>query len=96
MFLTPEDIRGMQANDTGGPMEDWFYHTEKVNDDPRHPDGDPGPYIEAMLRHIESRAGIEEPVTARSSRTGPSKILDGHHRAMIAMDTNRLVPVHWV
>lgn len=77
-------------------------------DDYRHINaGGATKYIANLERDVNSEGGIKTPArvhlgdhprTPRSQRVDrtDATLTDGNHRAVVAMETNRLVPVHYV
>lgn len=95
MFLAPHEIERMESGDTAGPLWRWRSDVRDV-DDPRHEDSDGSPdrYLRQMTRVVEKQGGIAKPVHARLAGD-EAIVVDGHHRSVVAMDTNRMVPVLW-
>jgi hypothetical protein len=99
MFMTGSELGELASGDLGGtPVKEW--HAEIAmrrihgsHHDDRHQRGIEG-HLDPMRKAVEKQGGIETPVHVwHDNKWGESWLVDGHHRAQIAMDTNRLVPV---
>lgn len=96
MFLAPHEIAQMRSHDTMGFLGDWREDTKDMLD-PRHDEetGDASEYMNKMRSQIESQGGITKPVHAIRGDGRQPLLIDGHHRAVTGMETNRMVPVLW-
>ena len=102
MFATPAELGEMASGDLGGtPVKNWYSEVAMRNihgedDDLRHfeSDGVQG-YLDRMSGKIDDQGGITKPAHAWIDHSGQPWLLDGHHRAQVAMDSGRLVPMEW-
>lgn len=100
MFATPQELGEMASGDLGGsPVKNWYSETlmrgiHGEDDDERHEGGVSG-YLDEMSDKVAEQGGISKPVHVWLDHAGSPWLLDGHHRAQVAMDSNRLVPVDW-
>jgi hypothetical protein len=99
MFMTPQEVGSLESGDWPGEsvagsrdrMEakrhpvDW--HTSE------HAFGGPAKYLAHLTDSINQSEGIVSPIRVRHNPYMPPRLQDGHHRAVVAMETNRLVPV---
>lgn len=104
MFLAPHEISAMNSNDYKGSTMSEV--PEQMRQDAalqktsgyayREHDGqeyfDAHKYLGNMEKHISNHGGIEEPIHADAES---NSIVDGHHRSVVGMRSNRLVPVQW-
>ena len=98
MFMTPHEIGSLESGDFGGPVSESRKHIEAVkNKGDWHTSetafGGPKPYLEHLKASISESEGVMAPVKVRHNPYMPARLTDGHHRAVVAMETNRLVPV---
>lgn len=98
MFMTPHEIGGMMSADFPGHMRDvpeqmrgtYAHEAEKVSRQGHVP----GPSkLDRISEQIHSEGGIHTPVKVTHLPSGVASLYDGHHRSVVALDTNRLVPV---
>ena len=106
MFLTPEETAGLHANDFPGHSVSEnraMMDKEDANGmDYRHKAfrGSAG-YLDAVKNLVEEEGGIHTPVQAILPNPNEvygrerASLSDGHHRAVVAMETKRLLPVDW-
>jgi hypothetical protein len=101
MFATPEELGAMKSGDLGGtPVSDWRGEIEK------HPDNvlanqmgnyrgslNTKAYLDTMAAQVDKQGGVETPVHVWHDHDANPWLMDGHHRAQTAIETNRLVPV---
>ena len=51
-----------------------------------------GTYLDSLQNSVEARGGFEEPAHVAHSPSG-AWLIDGHHRSVVAMRSNRVLPV---
>lgn len=98
MFMTPHEIAGMHSSEYGGRMEDvpkrmrdsYEHHAERD----RRYGFEPAPSkLDRLSQQVKDAGGIESPVRVAHLASGVSSLYDGHHRAVTALEQNKLVPV---
>lgn len=108
MFATPAEIGEWQSGDYAGRPMSEARHLVRSSPIQRMVHGtspktqselqthSAGEYLDSLAKSADEQGGIEEPVTislgTESGRT-TQNLQDGHHRATVAMETNRLLPV---
>lgn len=104
MFLAPHEISAMNSNDFKGSTmsqvpaqmrkaaakEKKAGYAYRELGDQEFFNADT--YLNNFEKHVSSHGGIEEPIHADAESNA---IVDGQHRAVIGMRSNRLVPVQW-
>ena len=106
MFLTPEETASMHANDFPGHSvsenREMMDKEDAKGMDYRHKHhGGAAGYLDAVKSLVEEEGGIHTPVVGILPNPGEvygrprASLSDGHHRAVIAMETKRLLPVNW-
>lgn len=98
MFMTPHEIGSLESGDwPGHPVSEARGHIESVKSHDWHTSetafGGPKPYLNHLKSSISESEGVMAPVKVRHNPYMPPRLVDGHHRAVVAMETNRLVPV---
>jgi hypothetical protein len=104
MFMTPAEIGELRAGDSRDKkvsearsvMDDMVAAGEYADQKTGYRRGtsSPAEYLDGMKASIEQEGGIEHPIHVWHPTNGdPATLIDGHHRATVAMETNRLVPV---
>lgn len=101
MFLTPHEVANLRAGDFGDtPVSDGssmrrrmaIRHMREEGGSPYRGDlPGVGPYVDRIKESVAKSGGINEPIHIWHGPQGPT-LLDGHHRAVVAMETDRLVP----
>lgn len=104
MFMTPQEISRLRAGDFGDvPVKDGNNLRKHMSDRYQIQEGSrgepyrgetrsPGEYMGRLKQSVEKSQGIKEPAHIWHSN-GQAHLMDGHHRAALAMETNRLLPV---
>jgi hypothetical protein len=102
MFVTGHELGEMASGDFGGSKVSTVRpHMDKENDPNEHPSirhrgrPDAETYISEMKSAVDEQGGISNPVDAWLDHSGQPWLLDGTHRAQVAMDRKGLVPVNW-
>lgn len=109
LYLTPDEVSNLDSNDFHGSKVSENRANMAKDDthasDWRHKSvGGSANYLDALKDSVETNEGISEPVHVGLARPrdpwsgyGPynERLLDGHHRAVVAMETNRLLPVNF-
>lgn len=102
MFVTGHELGSMASGDFGGePVRNVRPHMDKENDPTAHPSiqhrgrASAAEYIGEMKQAVEHQGGIAQPVDAWIDHEGKDWLVDGTHRAQVAMDRGGLVPVNW-
>lgn len=97
MFYSGAELGEMASGDLGGsPVKNWTSEVTarrllRGDYDDRHEDGIEG-HLGPMRQAVERQGGIETPVHVWHDHDNQPWLIDGHHRAQIAMESNRLVP----
>jgi hypothetical protein len=98
MFMTPHEIGNMMSADYGGHVRDVpermrsRYAHEKQQDELRgHTPGQST--LDLREAEIKEHGGIHTPVKVVHLASGIAALYDGHHRSVVAMENNHLVPV---
>jgi hypothetical protein len=99
MFATPAELAEMNSGDY--PMHkvsnvpNIIRENREIPNRPEFYRGSPSgaAYLDKLTKSVEERGGIEEPVRVHQSEFGGPTLMDGHHRAAVAQETNRLIPV---
>lgn len=106
MFMTPHEIGQVPAGDwdlrpmseaAGVLREQSQHHAERSamrwGSDPSTATS----HLDHLKADVEQDGGIQEPAEithpAEGQRQFPPHLTDGHHRATVALETNRLLPV---
>ena len=86
--MTPTEVGGLHAGDYLMPMRDAV--AAKRAEGPVTNE-----YLDTLTKDVERSGGIHTPaMVAHSHFSGGAPLLvNGHHRATIAIETNRLMPV---
>lgn len=104
MLATPDEIRGWHSNDfrhdtmadvpriMRDPDENESASTRAYNAAAYGPYVTESEYLDSMRGHVDRQGGISRPVVL-GHRNGYPTLLDGHHRAVVALESNRLLPV---
>lgn len=104
MFMTPQEVSHLRAGDFGDvsvkdgnnlrqQMSERYEVQEGSRGEPyRGETRSPNDYISKLKNSIDKSQGIQEPAHIWHSN-GDAHLMDGHHRAAVAMETNRLLPV---
>lgn len=99
MFMTGAEVSELASGDLGGTkVKNWYSEIsrrriEGQHHDDRHATGIEG-HLDPMRKAVEKQGGIETPIHVwHDSKFNESWLVDGHHRAEIAAETNRLLPV---
>lgn len=104
MFMTPHEISRLRAGDFGDvPVKDGNNLRQHMSDRFAAQEGSrgeryrgetrsPGEYMSRLKRSVDRSQGIKQPAHIWHNN-GQSYLMDGHHRAALAMETNRLLPV---
>lgn len=102
MFMTPAELGSMASGDFGGErVRNVRPLMDRENDPTAHPSiqhrgrPDAATYLGEMRQAVERQGGIGNPVDAWIDHEGHDWLVDGTHRAQVAMATGRLVPVNW-
>ena len=102
MFLTPHELGDMHAGDFGGTaVRDVRPLMDKENDPHLHPSiqhrgrASAKEYLAGMRQAVDKQGGISNPVEAWIDHGGENWLVDGTHRAQVALDRGGLVPVQW-
>jgi hypothetical protein len=98
MFMTPHEIGGMLSADFGGHMRDvperMRSSYEHQQDKERLRGFDPGQHrLDRLSDQIQEQGGIHTPARIMHLPSGVASLYDGHHRSVVALEQNRLVPV---
>jgi hypothetical protein len=104
MFMTPKELGNLRAGDNRSKkvsqsrsiMDDLIAQGEYKDSPSGYRDGSRSPdhYLDALAVDVEKKGGVAEPLHVWHPTNGdPSTLVDGHHRAVVAMNSNRLVPV---
>ena len=94
MFATPKELQSMVAVHRGGNVQESLARSAAVGSDGYRGHVDQSSYLRALASDVEASGGVDQPlhVWHGFNRRTPV-LLDGRHRAAVAIDTNRLVPV---
>ncbi len=98
MFMTPHEIGGMMSGDYGGHMHevpqrmrDNYEHQKRQLGLMGHTPGSSN--LDLREAEIKEHGGIHTPVKVMHLKSGVASLYDGHHRSVVAMENNHLVPV---
>jgi hypothetical protein len=105
MFVTPHEVSQMKSHDFGGipmsevaPKMDERSVRETAGGHEYREDLDTGKLFYSAkdyLHHIKNTADAEGGIKNAIHATPSGTLVDGNHRAVVAMQTNRLMPVYW-
>lgn len=105
LLLTPEETAALNSSDFPGHkvansrfmMREGDKKAAGYTTDPgawedyRHTSaGSSSKYLDSLKDKIDASGGIDEPVGVMGSN-----LIDGHHRAVVAMESKRLLPVNF-
>lgn len=98
MFMTPHEISHLRSIDYDmRPMHEVPEQMRSVEGHQQQRDVSRGLFGRTHLQRIadetEQRGGIERPSKIVHLPTGYTALYDGHHRGVVAMESNRLLPV---
>jgi hypothetical protein len=104
MFATPKELgnlrsgdnRAKKVSDVRSILTDMVAAGEYKDSPSGYRGGasSPADYLDRMKATADTEGGIEHPVHIWHPTNGdPATLIDGHHRAAVALETNRLVPV---
>lgn len=103
MFMTPTEVGELHSGDYKGKVRDAFSQVRKNADKYWEPvAGKPiVNHVDELTKKVEAAGGIETPITVLhphplSPRQFPALLANGHHRATLAHETNRLIPVNHI
>lgn len=97
LFYTGAELNEMASGDLGGSkVKNWYSEItrrriEGQHHDDRHYYGIEE-HLDPMRKAVDAQGGIETPVHVWHDHDNQPWLVDGHHRAAIAAETNRLVP----
>jgi hypothetical protein len=99
MFMTPDEVSGLRSADydmrpmheVGQVMRDRYDHEQRR--DAARGYAWSGSPLDHMAKQVESDGGIHTPARVVHLPTGYTALYDGHHRAVTALEQNRLLPV---
>lgn len=102
MFMTPAEVGELHAGDYRQPggvypkMKDTYGQVRKNADKYWEPvEGKPlVNHVDSLTKKVEASGGIERPIEIAHLSTSQFTpvLINGHHRATVAHETNRLVP----
>jgi len=103
MFMTPSEVANLRANDFDDePVESPSHMAERMQEYNDQEYGSNQPYrsdtenswdyLYRMREAVDDKGGIEAPIHVMDDDKG-DVLLDGHHRATVAMMRDSLVPV---
>ena len=98
MFMTPHEIGGMlspdylsQVKDVPETMRSQYTHMAET--DALHGNIRGTSPLDRVHREVKEQGGINKPVKVMHLPSGVAALYDGHHRSVVALESNRLVPV---
>ena len=98
MFMTPKEIGGMMSADFGGHMRDVpermrssYQHSADTEALRGHTVG--RSKLDRISDEVKAEGGVHTPVKVSHLESGVAMFSDGHHRAVSAMEQNKLLPV---
>lgn len=99
MFMTPHEIGGMLAADYDGHMHEvpkrmrGIYAHQAARDAGRGYSPEPSK-LDHISEQVKQAGGVETPVRVKHiQQTNVASLYDGHHRAVAAMEQDKLIPV---
>lgn len=104
MFATPHEVSQMKSGDYSyQPMSEVYKHDmvhgmETRRDDTERPHSSLPSYIDALNKSADKHGGFEVPIRVHHFTNGvtgepDAVVMNGHHRALAAKTSNRLLPV---
>jgi hypothetical protein len=99
MFMTPDEVRGLRSADYDmRPMHEVPQAMRDRYDHARERDAArgnrwAGTPLDHMATQVGDDGGIHTPARVVHLPSGFTALYDGNHRAVTAMETNRLLPV---
>lgn len=98
MFMTPHEVSHLRSIDYDfRPMHEVPEVMRSVEGHQQEKEALRGHTSDTHLQRVygetHERGGIERPARIVHLPTGYTALYDGHHRAVVSMETNRLLPV---
>jgi hypothetical protein len=98
MFMTPHEIGGMMSGDFGGHVHEvpelmraQYAHEKRKVELRGHTPG--RSTLDHWEAQIKEHGGIHTPVKVMHLASGIASLYDGHHRSVVALENDHLVPV---
>lgn len=98
MFMTPHEISGMMSADYGGQMHevpqrmrDAYAHQAEKEALHGHTVGPSK--LDRLSAQVQADGGIHTPARIVHLPSGVASLYNGHHRGVVAIEQNRLLPV---
>jgi hypothetical protein len=93
MYMTPQEVGKLNSGDHFGySMDEAYPRVRAMAEHYASQHGYSGNHLDDLKERVDAAGGIERPIEIDHRGPTPT-VINGHHRATIANETGRLIPV---